>query len=185
MRFVKAIVPAAGLSSRFGGPNKMLADWNGRSVVRNVVDTLVDCDIEVLVVTGRDAELVEQEVRPARCVFNAEFASGLGSSLAAGVSATGPCNGFLIALGDMPNLRAEAVRSLIDRFESAPEGAIVAPVYSTEPDRLGHPIVFCASYRATLEALSGDAGARSIIQANRDSVFEVACEGELVDLDVR
>ena len=60
-RNVSAIVLAAGRSTRMGGPNKLLAELNGNKLVRIVVEqALASKATEVIVVTGHQAELVEQ-----------------------------------------------------------------------------------------------------------------------------
>ncbi|MEQ1823972.1 MAG: nucleotidyltransferase family protein [Fimbriimonadaceae bacterium] len=183
MRVVKAIVPAAGLSSRFGGPNKMLADWNGQTLIRSTVAAIAKCGIEVIVVTGRDANEVAAQCKEAKCAFNPNFALGLGTSLSVGVKASGECDGFLIALGDMPDIRTEVVEELIAQFQTAEPGSIIAPVYAVEPDRVGHPILFCSSYRSKLEALAGDEGARSIIQHSLNRLIQIQVSGALHDFD--
>lgn len=182
MRVVRAVVPAAGLSSRYGGPNKLLTDWHGESMIRATVRALVESGLDVVVVTGRDAGLVAREAG-ADCAFNPDYATGIGSSLAAGIRACSQCDGFLIALGDMPDLQPTAIKALLSQFEAAPVGAIIAPIYDAEPDRLGHPILFCSSYRPQLEALIGDHGARSIISANEGFVTRVPVAGRLEDID--
>ncbi|MFI5385473.1 MAG: NTP transferase domain-containing protein [Fimbriimonadales bacterium] len=183
MRAISAIVPAAGLSSRFGGPNKLLQPWGDMTVVGAVVRTLLDCGLRVVVVTGRDADLVAKAVEPARAVFNPRFEEGLGASIAAGVAASGPVAGFLIALGDMPGLQEGTVRALLTEFEGSPPDSIWAPVYAGEPDRPGHPMLFGSAYREALQALTADEGARRIVRANRDKLRLLPVPGDLNDLD--
>ncbi len=185
LKTVVAIVPAAGLSRRFGGPNKLLQPWDGGSVVGSVVQTLVETGLPVIVVTGRDANLVSEAAGPSRSVFNPKFEDGLGTSIAAGVAASEPCQGFLIALGDMPGLRAEVVRMLLEAFQLAPPGSLLSPVYSEEPERPGHPVLFDSTYRADLEALSGDEGARAVLQSNRHRLQLVPVGGALGDIDTK
>lgn len=180
MAVVSAIVPAAGLSTRIGGPNKMLLPYGGLTVVGTVARTLLSCDLDVVVVTGRDASLVSEAVEPVRTVFNERYREGLGTSIACGVAACPPDHGYLIALGDMPELSPEVVRLLVAQAEPQ---AILAPVYAQEPDRPGHPVLFGSSYREALLALHGDEGARSIVQANRAHLRLVKVAGNLPDID--
>ena len=86
----------------------------------------------------------------------------------------------MIALADMPDIDPVVVSKLIAELAS---DAIAAPVYSDEPDRLGHPVLFGADYRSALESLSGDAGARSIIEANRSKVIRIEVCGRFRDID--
>ena len=177
MREVRAVVLAAGLSRRFGGPNKLLQPWRGTTVIACVVETLLACGLPVYVVTGRDAELVAAQAPGATPVFNPDFEQGMGSSLAAGVRSLPPCDGILVVLGDMPDLRRDVIRSLLDKFEREP--AIIRPIYEAAPEEPGHPILFPAAYRPGLEALQGDSGARSLI----DKLVTIRVPGSLPDLD--
>lgn len=180
---IVAIVPAAGLSRRFGGPNKLLQPWGDSTVVATTVNMLLGCGLPTIVVTGRDADQVASAVHPAQAVFNPRFEDGLSSSIAVGVSNAGACDGFLIALGDMPTLRADVVTTLIDAFNQSPNNIILAPVYKEEPDRPGHPVLFGSAYRKELEALTGDGGARSVVRAHREKLRLVPVEGHLADID--
>ena len=183
MRAVSAVVPAAGLSRRFGGPNKLLRPFGETAGVGTVVRTLLGCGLEVVVVTGRDSDEVARAAAPARCVFNAEFELGLGSSIAAGVRATPEGSAVLVALGDMPDLRTDVVRAILEAYEEADAGAIVAPLYSEEPDRHGHPVLFSPAHRPALAALRDDSGARSVVEANRKKLVLVPAQGGLAGID--
>jgi molybdenum cofactor cytidylyltransferase len=141
--------------------------------------------------------LVAEAVAPSRTVFNPRFEEGLGSSIACGARATDPSSagfqpvsgpeasdGYLIALADMPSLRSDVVRRLLEAFESAPLDAILAPVYSDEPDRPGHPVIFGSGHLRQLQLLDGDQGARPILLAHPEAVRLIAIEGALEDMDL-
>lgn len=176
------MVPAAGLSRRFGGPNKLLQPWNGTTIVAAVVRALIDSGLEVVLVTGRDAERVAEATPGARPVFNSHYEEGLGTSIAVGVVAVPAGSGILIALADMPNLRAETIQAILSAYTD--EMDIVAPVYESEPDRPGHPVLFGSAYRDELMALAGDEGARSILKRHRDRLRLIRVPGTLDDIDV-
>jgi len=158
----------------------MLLPFGSGTMVGSVVSVLLACELDVVVVTGRDAELVSAAVAPARTVYNERYASGLGTSIACGVGACPSGHSFLIALGDMPELSAAVVRRLVS-LASADE--ILAPVYEAEPGRPGHPVLFGSSFRSELLALEGDEGARSVVLAHRDRLRLVPVSGGLVDYD--
>lgn len=163
-----------------GGPNKLLLPYGGTTVVGAVVQTLLSCGLDVVVVTGRDALEVARSVAPARTVFNPSFASGLGSSIAVGVAQVPEESAVLIALGDMPSLRKDVVESLLGR---ASRDAIVVPRYQETPEKPGHPVLFGQSFRAALLQLKGDNGARPIIETHRESVVTLDVPGLLADVD--
>lgn len=178
---VSAVVLAAGMSSRMGGPNKMLMPWNGTTVVGAVVEALQQCNVEIVVVTGRDASDVAHAVKPTPTIFNAVFEQGMGTSIAAGVKACLPESAILIVLGDMPAIDPDVVRRLIENCTSPTD--IVVPVYSDSPDRTGHPVLFGADCHAKLCSLDGDQGARSVVQSSGRQLRTIEIDGSLADID--
>jgi molybdenum cofactor cytidylyltransferase len=165
-----------------GGPNKMLLPWGESTVIGTVVKTLIDCDLEVLVVTGRDHEEVARAAAPARIVFNPDYESGLGSSIAAGAKACEDCDGILIALGDMPSLRSDAIKSVIKAWAGV--NCIAAASYSEDARELGHPVLFGADYLRDLRSLRGDRGAASVIRENAAQFVTAAVPGSLHGIDL-
>ncbi|MBY9045426.1 NTP transferase domain-containing protein, partial [Pseudomonas fluorescens] len=74
---VAAIVLAAGRSTRMGGPNKLLAELDGKKLVRIATEqALASKASEVIVVTGHQTELVEQALEGLKVKFvrNPDFA---------------------------------------------------------------------------------------------------------------
>lgn len=89
---VAGIILAAGGSSRFGEP-KQLLDWKGHPFVRAVAKTALEAGLSpVLVVTGANAERVEEVLRdlPVKIVRNKEWQEGQASSIRAGVRTLTP-----------------------------------------------------------------------------------------------
>lgn len=105
---------------------------------------------------------------------------GMGHSLAAGVAANPDAAGWLVGLADMPLLPAAAVAGVRDALAA---GAPLAAAYAG--GRRGHPVGFAAGYRSELLALSGDAGARSLLQrdASRIACVAVGDAGIFADID--
>ena len=176
---VSAIIPAAGLSSRMGGPNKLLALYRDqRTVVGSVVGVLLNCNLNVMVVTGRDADEVAKAVSPAKTVFNPHFEDGLGSSIAVGVRACEESDGYLIALGDMPGIHPALISELISKLEPT---SIVVPIAGN--GMFGHPVLFGSEYRNDLEKLGGDTGGKPILLAHQDKIIRIPVKKHLIDLD--
>jgi molybdenum cofactor cytidylyltransferase len=115
-------------------------------------------------------------------VPNPDYATGLASSLKAGIRAVPEeCDGAMILLGDMPRVTAEHVDKLIAVFVAAP-ASIVVPVHEGRP---GNPVLWPRRYFPELRHLDGDAGAKRLIAAHRDDVREVelATDGIFADID--
>ena len=182
MTRVGAIVLAAGQSSRFragGGSDltKLVAKLDGKPIVRRVVEAALATKARpVVVVTGYERDSVEAAVADldVSLAFNPKFASGLASSLKAGLAAT-PTDaaGALVLLGDMPWIEPPLVDALIDAFLGR-EGALAAA--PSRAGRRGNPVLLGRGLFEAAMRLSGDEGARGLIGALGAS--------ELVDVEV-
>ena len=181
---VAAVVLAAGRSSRMGAHNKLLADIAGKPMVRRVAETtLASRARPVLVVTGHQGPEVAAALAGLDVTLapNPDYATGLASSLKAGIRAVpAECDGALILLGDMPRIAPEHVDRLVDAFAAAPD-TIVVPVHE---GRQGNPVLWPRCYFPALLQLEGDAGAKRLIAAHREHVREVEMGTDAIFVDV-
>src|SRR5262249_11457735 len=103
---IAVIILAAGRSTRMGAGNKLLADVNGRPMIRHAVEAaLASQGKPVLVVIGHQAGAVREALAglPIGFVDNPCYAAGLSGSLRRGIDALpAGCEGALIVLGGMP-----------------------------------------------------------------------------------
>jgi molybdenum cofactor cytidylyltransferase len=180
-----AILLAAGRSSRMGGPNKLLQDYAGEPLVRHAAKAALGSGAHpVLVVTGHQDAAVRQALAGLVLGFvhNPDFAEGLSTSLKAGVAALPEgVDAAAIVLGDMPLVGAELIAAL-GRSLLAQQGPIAAvPVLKGE---WGNPVVLSRALFPAVSGLSGDAGARRLLQGRRHEVVEVPVSDDAVALDV-
>lgn len=181
------ILLAAGFSRRFGATDKLmhpLADGRpvGLAAARNLVravpaaiaivrpenrelgELFEAAGLHVLTCTGHEREMADSLAAAVR--FSSRFAEA--------------SDGFVIALGDMPFIRPQTIADVAGRL--ALGASIAVPVYQ---GKRGHPVAFSAKFRGDLEALHGDAGARSILKRYRDEICTLECDdpGILADID--
>uniref|UniRef100_UPI00056E019C NTP transferase domain-containing protein n=2 Tax=Nitrobacteraceae TaxID=41294 RepID=UPI00056E019C len=184
-RNVAAIVLAAGRSTRMGGPNKLLAELDGKKLARIVAEqALASKASEVIVVTGHQAELVEQALDGLKVKFvrNPDFAGGLASSVKAGISAVSDSvDGAVVCLGDMPLIDAKLIDRLIETFAPDRGHLIAVPV---SEGRRGNPVLWSRRFFKELMTLDGDIGARHLITKHAEVVAEVPVEGNSAFLDI-
>ncbi|CAL76672.1 Conserved Hypothetical protein; putative molybdopterin binding protein with a nucleotide-diphospho-sugar transferase domain [Bradyrhizobium sp. ORS 278] len=184
-RKVAAIVLAAGRSTRMGGPNKLLAELDGKKLVRTVTEqALASKASEVIVVTGHQAELVEQALSDlhVRFVRNPDFAGGLASSVKSGIAAVPDgVDGAVVCLGDMPMVSSDLLDRLIGAFAPDRGNLIVVPV---SEGRRGNPVLWSRRFFAELMTLDGDVGARHLIAKHSEAVAEVPVDGDSAFLDI-
>ena len=181
---IEAIVLAAGKGERMGAI-KPLVEIDGRPALTRVIRTLREAGIErVIVILGYRAEEIEKKIDLSCCIVgeNVSYESGMGSSLALGVSLVSPdAAGFLVAHADMPYVKAETVSKVTAR---ALEGAkIVAPVYKGVR---GFPVYLdCGCREELIPTLRGEIGARNYISQHEDDLVlvEVDDPGVTIDID--
>jgi molybdenum cofactor cytidylyltransferase len=184
-RKVTAVILAAGRSTRMGGPNKLLAELGGKTLVRIVAEqALASKASDVIVVTGHQAGEVEKSLAGlnAKFVRNPDFAEGLASSVKAGISAVPKeADAAVILLGDMPLIDAQLIDRLIEAFAPDRGGLIAVPV---SDGRRGNPVLWSRRFFSELMTLDGDIGARHLIAKHGEAVAEVPVEGHGAFLDI-
>lgn len=184
-RNIAAIVLAAGRSTRMGGPNKLLAELNGKKLVRAVAEQVLASKASpVIVVTGHQQKDVERALEglDVRFVHNPDFAEGLATSLKTGIAAVpDKADGAIVCLGDMPLVGTEVMDRLIDALSPDQGSLIAVPVHD---GRRGNPVLWSRRLFSELMALEGDFGARHLIVKHAEAVIEVEVNGKGPFLDI-
>ena len=153
---LSGIVLAAGSSSRMEGANKLLLPWQEQCVLQVVVERICAVGLgEVVVVTGHQRAEVEEALSryPVRLVHNPDFAEGMAASIRVGVEAAVGEQGYLFALGDMPQVAGKTMLQVAKALKS--REAIAVPV---RDGRRGHPVAIGSAHQGALLALTGDRG---------------------------
>ncbi|MDX2156039.1 MAG: molybdopterin-binding/glycosyltransferase family 2 protein [Hyphomicrobiaceae bacterium] len=182
---IAALVLAAGRSTRFGSTNKLLADLDGKPVVRRTVEAVLQSAARpILVVTGHMAD----EVRAALAGLDVTFADspryrdGLAASLKSGLQALpGGVDGVVVALGDMPGVLGSDIDRLISGFAPKEGRAIVVPTFQ---GKRGNPVLFAAHLIPEIRDVEGDIGAKPVIGRHADEVAEVDLGSPRIFVDV-
>lgn len=173
---IAGVVLAAGLSRRMGQA-KLLMPVGGRAIVRYVVERVLAGGVDsVWVVTGPDVEPIEAALAgiDVQIAVNPVPEEGQAGSVRAGIAALpASVDAALIALGDQPLLAPSIIPALLAARRTSPK-LIVAPRYR---DGQGNPVLFKREIFPELLRLTGDQGARPIIQREPARV-------EWVDLDL-
>ena len=167
-----AIVLAAGLSRRMGRP-KLLLELEGRPLIWHAVECVISAGIrEVFVVAGPEHDGLARALEglPVRFVINPTPEAGQGSSVSAGVRALPEgTTAALIALGDQPGVPAEVIPALLGALKT-PGKSIAAPRYA---DGLGNPVLFAAPVFPELAVLTGERGARAVVERDPSRLAQV------------
>ncbi|HYC18888.1 MAG TPA: molybdopterin-binding/glycosyltransferase family 2 protein [Pseudolabrys sp.] len=182
---VAAILLAAGRSTRMGAINKLIVQIGGKPLVRIAAEQALASQAgPVIVVTGHQREKVENALKGlnVRFVHNQDYAEGLGTSLRVGIGAVPEgADGAIVCLGDMPQVDAPLIDTLLDAFDPESGAFIVVP---TIDGHRGNPVVWARRFFPDLMAIGGDFGARYLIGNYAEAVVEVPVAGEAALTDV-
>ena len=107
-------------------------------------------------------------------------AEGMGASLARAARAAGEADGYLVALADMPFVRPSSIAAVRDALAAG--APLAAPYFRA---RRGHPVGISGRFRAELEALGGDEGARQLLAKHEAELVKVPVgdPGVIRDID--
>lgn len=180
-----AILLAAGSGSRFdpvGMKNKLLAPLaDGCAVAVASAASLLAILPHVLAVVRPGAEQLCSELRAIGCEVTVcpQANEGMGTSLAHAVAQASDAAGWLVALADMPYLKPATIKALVDALRDGAD--IAAPLCN---GRRGNPVAFGRTHLSYLLTLSGDVGARSLLQDYPVTLVEVDDPGVHLDIDL-
>ncbi|GLQ37833.1 4-diphosphocytidyl-2C-methyl-D-erythritol kinase [Rhizobium albus] len=183
---VGGVLLAAGKASRMGidGAHKLLAEFDGEALVRRTARAGLNAGLTPMIaVTGHRAGEVEAALAglDLTTLNNAAFASGMASSLKAGIAALGgEVGGAIILLADMPGIGPGEIGTLVDAFQHAGGEAIVR---AASGEKRGNPVILPRSTFDAVLALEGDVGARQIVETSGLHIIDVDI-GQAAQLDV-
>ncbi|PSP51455.1 nucleotidyltransferase family protein [Halobacteriales archaeon QH_7_68_42] len=197
---VAGVVLAAGLSSRFGEGDKLLATLEGEPLVVHAVRTLTGADLDAVAVVVDPASGVSGALADAglagddtdadaganvALVENPDAAAGQATSVRRGVAwarGAADADAVVFALGDMPRVRPETVDRLAAAWRDGRGSALAA----AHDGQRGNPVLFDSRHFDALAAVSGDTGGRSVFENAADSaVVETDDPGVRGDVDTR
>ena len=186
---IVGILLCAGRATRFGGA-KLLAplarDARGAPAgtpvaVAAAMHLAAALPSSLAVVRVDDAELSDRlHIAGLRVVRCANAGDGMGASLACGVTGAPEAGAWIVALGDMPWIAPATVTAVAAALAAGAE--IAAPSFR---GARGHPVGFSRRHYAALAALSGDSGARALVERHRERLTRVDVDdpGILADVD--
>lgn len=172
------VLLAAGKSVRFGDVGSKLNEpFLARPLGLHVAVALEAIPFKRRVVVTSPRCTINYAPHGFRVVTNDDPVGDMASSVRLGVAcaAAESATAVLLALADMPRVTASHVYRLLDAADSADAVVASSDGHSPKP-----PAVFARPHFDTLQALSGDQGARDLIRAGRHVVTNAA---ELIDVD--
>jgi len=180
---IGAAILAAGSSSRLGEP-KQLVSFQGKPLLQHTIDELKKLGLaENVVVLGANEDLIKKEIdfKSVKPIHNESWEEGMASSLRLAVQTAKKkdLDGLLVLLSDQPFVNSELLGELIE-FYKPNEEMIMASEYD---DILGVPALFDRYYYRELMKMTGDTGARKLINTFQEKVKRVKFKKGAIDID--
>jgi len=179
---IVGILLAAGSGTRFGGGKLLQPLVDGTPIgIKSARNMRAALPQVLAVVRSGDSELrtvLEEEGVCVRICADAHL--GMARSFVCGIDASRDADGWVIALGDMPFVLPQTIKTIAEHV--AQTGRIAIPAYR---GARGHPVGFGRRYLDELLKLQGDEGARSVIGRHSRDLEIVDCDdrGILRDID--
>ena len=185
MTDVAILILAAGASARMRGADKLLEPVASQPVIVERAAAALATGAQVYAALPPPALAPDRwqalDGLPLTRVAVPDAATGMAASIRAGIGALPrTARGVMVLLADMPEITTEDMRALIDRSDG---NAILRGACGLAA--AGHPVLFPARDFAALAQLSGDMGARGVLdtEAARVRLVPLPRAHALTDLD--
>ena len=190
---IGGIILAAGNSRRFGSDKRRSLLFSGETLLEATIRKALTCLPAILVVLRNGDQAFAAQLMAGindsrvRYYLAPDSAQGMAHSLANSVGQVQNWEAALVMLGDMPFLETHTIKQILDAYASeVNRGTNPAPiVVPCLGAKFGHPVLFSQHYFRAITLLTGDRGARPIIDAHPEYLVKLAVtdDGVLLDVD--
>jgi len=179
------VIVAAGESKRLGTP-KQLLPYQGDTLLNRLIANLKQAsDFPIFLILGASSEKIIEEIGATdfSIIINENWQEGMASSIRLGIQVAQKnvpnLEGIMLVVCDQPFIAVANIQALI-QLQKNTNLPIAASYYA---HTLGTPALFHKSVFPDLLKLSGDVGAKNIIQQRGTEVAKLHFEEGLVDID--
>jgi len=185
---ITAILLAAGQSKRLKDENKLTKLFKGKPLINHILFSLIKSKVnKIIVVLGFEHLKIKTKLLKSKKIkfaINKNYKKGMSSSIKTGLKKL-PKNsqGFLIVLGDMPNITKTTINKICSSITRS-DKEIILPKFK---NRTGNPIGFKQSMIKNIYKIKGDRGAKNIIKKNNKKIkfLNINSKSILVNLNTK
>jgi molybdenum cofactor cytidylyltransferase len=185
---ISAILLAAGQSKRLKGENKLTKLFKGKPLINHILFSLIKSKVnKIIIVLGFEHLKIKTKLLKSKkinFVINKNYKKGMSSSIKTGLKKLPKNNkGFLIVLGDMPNITKTIINKICLSITRS-DKEIILPKFK---NRTGNPIGFKQSMIKNIYKIKGDRGAKNIIKKNNKKIkfLNINSKSILVNLNTK
>lgn len=181
------VLLAAGASTRMGSPKQLLKHAGTNLLQHSIKAAEGSTAGSVLVVLGAHSSTILKEIKDstAHFVCNPEWTEGMAASLRCGISSLLSFNpqleAAMILVADQPFVTTDLLNELIDSYRKEEKG-IIACNYG---DTYGPPVLFDKRYFPELMQLTGDTGAKRLVQTHLNDTVMISFPEGAIDIDTK
>jgi len=184
---ITAILLAAGQSKRLFNQNKLIKNYKGKPLINHAVQSIIKSKIEkLIIVLGFEYLKVKKKInknKKIKFVINHNYTRGIASSIKCGLKKiSNKSDGFIIVQADMPEIGKNILNKLYKEIKTNKKEIFVP----RKNNKIGNPIGFKLSMINQLKKISGNRGAKFIIQKNKSKIKYIRTKslGIFKDIDL-
>jgi len=184
---ITAILLAAGQSKRLFNQNKLIKNYKGKLLINHAVQSIIKSKIEkLIIVLGFEYLKVKKKInknKKIKFVINHNYTRGIASSIKCGLKKiSNKSDGFIIVQADMPEIGKNILNKLYKEIKTNKKEIFVP----RKNNKIGNPIGFKLSMINQLKKISGNRGAKFIIQKNKSKIKYIRTKslGIFKDIDL-
>jgi len=186
MKNTGIILLAAGNSTRMGSAKQLLL-YQNKTLLERTIDTALEVfdTNQIILVLGAHYDDIAFSIRnkDIPTIVNKEWDSGMASSITSGLitlSARYPeMEKCFISVCDQPYLTSQVFLEMFQLYKTSGRGIVTAKY----ADTLGVPALFSKNYFEELMTITGEQGAKKIIQQHREDAETFGFEDGAIDID--
>ncbi|GAA0715199.1 molybdenum cofactor cytidylyltransferase [Paraclostridium ghonii] len=178
---INAIVMASGFSKRMG-ENKLLMNFNGKSIIENTFQILKKFDFKEVIVVSQYAKVLDiAKDYKFKTVLNDKSHIGQSESIKLGIINSNECDGYMFFVGDQPLISEDDVRNIIKCFKMD-KSNIVIPKYES---KIGNPVIFPKCLKENLLSLKNDEKGKKVIVGYDKIKYVNVSKYTILDIDTK
>ena len=185
---ISAILLAAGQSKRLRGENKLTKLFKGKPLINHILFSLIKSKVnKIIIVLGFEHLKIKTKLLKSKkinFVINKNYKKGMSSSIKTGLKKLSKnSQGFLIVLGDMPNITQTTINKICLSITRS-DKEIILPKFK---NKTGNPIGFKQSMIKNIYKIKGDRGAKDMIKKNNKKIkfLNINSKSILVNLNTK
>ena len=188
MKNTGIILLAAGNSSRMGTAKQLLS-YQGKTLLDRTIDTAKEVfnHNQIILVLGANHNEIVSKIdnKDIAISINEEWESGMASSIKSGLKTLlkqfPDLKNCFVSVCDQPYLTSDIFTQMSQLKENSQKEIVLAKY----ADTMGVPALFSKKYFEVLMELSGEQGAKKIIQRSMDDVETFEFEKGAINIDTK